>query len=77
MTSLRTIEGIDLNFIKENFGEEKKIRLQHVSCKYLNNYKLQTTNHKLALTKEGKLFADGLAADLFFDEKIIVSSSFL
>ncbi|MDB5222953.1 MAG: hemW [Chitinophagaceae bacterium] len=73
MTSLRTMEGIDLNFIKENFGKDKSEQLQVASDKYLNNHKLQTTNCKLTLTTEGKLFADGIAADLFFEEKINAS----
>jgi oxygen-independent coproporphyrinogen-3 oxidase len=70
MISLRTIEGIDLNFVKENFGEDVSRRLQAGSIKYIDNQKLQTTNYKLALTGEGKLFADGIAAELFFEEKI-------
>ncbi|HUS00411.1 MAG TPA: radical SAM family heme chaperone HemW [Chitinophagaceae bacterium] len=70
MISLRTMEGIDLNFIEKIFGKEKRCTLQSASNKYLHNYKLQTTNYKLTLTKEGKLFADGIAADLFFEEKI-------
>ena len=74
MTSLRTIEGIDLDFIEKIFGQEKKIKLQAASVKYVSNHKLQTINYNLILTNEGKLFADGIAADLFFEEKIISSS---
>jgi putative oxygen-independent coproporphyrinogen III oxidase len=66
MTSLRTSEGIDLNFIRQNFGENESLKLQTASIKFINNHKLQTTNYKLTLTNEGKLFADGIAADLFF-----------
>ncbi|MEO5782422.1 MAG: radical SAM family heme chaperone HemW [Ginsengibacter sp.] len=79
MTSLRTIEGIDLDFIEKIFGGEKKIKLQAASIKYIQNHKLLpiaigTTNNKLVLTNEGKLFADGIAADLFFEETFISSS---
>ncbi len=79
MTSLRTIEGIDLDFVEKTFGEEKKIKLQAASVKYVNNHKLLpitmgTTNHKLILTNKGKLFADGISADLFFEERLISSS---
>jgi oxygen-independent coproporphyrinogen III oxidase len=70
MTSLRTIEGIDLAFVDKKFGEAARRRLQTASIKFSDNHKLQTTNYKLALTNEGKLFADGIAADLFFEEKI-------
>ena len=70
MTSLRTSEGIDLNYVEENFGEAARHRLQAASIKFSDNHKLQTTNYKLTLTDEGKLFADGIAADLFFEEKV-------
>ena len=80
MTSLRTIEGIDLDFVEKIFGEEKKIKLQSASIKYIQNHKLLpiatgTVNNKHVLTNEGKLFADGIASDLFFEEKIISSFS--
>ena len=32
------------------------------------NSKFKIQNQQLILTKEGKLFADGIAADLFFDQ---------
>ncbi|MDQ6756069.1 MAG: radical SAM family heme chaperone HemW [Bacteroidota bacterium] len=69
MTSLRTIEGINLNYVESFFGNAAKLTLQTASIKFINNYKLQTTNHNFILTEEGKLFADGIAADLFFEEK--------
>jgi len=72
MTSIRTIEGIDLDFIEKRFGKNASRRLQATSKKFIENYKLQTINCKLVLTNEGKLFADGIAADLFFEEEINV-----
>lgn len=68
MTSLRTIEGIDLDFVKEKFGERKKQKLQIASAKWQVNDKIKNVSDKIILTKEGKLFADGIAADLFFEE---------
>ena len=76
MTSLRTIEGIDLNYVEKKFGKEKRDKLQAISSKHIQNHKLQTTNHKLILTNEGKLFADGIAADLFFEEKELALKGF-
>ena len=73
MTSLRTIEGIDLDIIEKNFGKEIKEKLQMESLQYIRNHKLQEKNHKLCLTDVGKFFADGIAADLFFEEKVNVS----
>ena len=66
MTSLRTMEGLDLNFVCKNFGEEKRIEILNAGKKYTTNGKLNFANHSLVLTNEGKLFADGIAADLFF-----------
>ena len=66
MTSLRTAEGLDLNFVKEKFGEEKKNKLVEESDKFKKTKKLKVIDHTLILTSEGKLFADGIAADLFF-----------
>lgn len=72
MTSIRTVEGIDLDFIEKKFGEQKCSELQTASEKYSQNKKIITKNHRLILTNEGKLFADGIAADLFFEEEINV-----
>ena len=66
MTSLSTMEGLDLNLIKEKFGEPISNKLQINCKKYINNFKLKEADSRLILTTEGKLFADGIAADLFF-----------
>lgn len=66
MTSLRTMEGLDLDFVREVFGENFSNELLTAYQKYENSGKLKVENSKIILTKEGKLFADGIAADLFF-----------
>jgi oxygen-independent coproporphyrinogen-3 oxidase len=66
MTSLRTIEGLDLEYVKEMFGDKANSELLVASNKYIESSKLKRETSKLILTKEGKLFADGIAADLFF-----------
>ena len=63
MTSLRTMEGLDINKIPEAMSYE----LQTASKKFIESGKLTLKGNKLILTKEGKLFADGIAADLFID----------
>jgi oxygen-independent coproporphyrinogen-3 oxidase len=63
MTSLRTMEGLDLNKIPEAASYE----LRAASKKFLEVGKLILKENKLLLTREGKLFADGIAADLFID----------
>lgn len=66
MTSLRTMEGLNLDYVVRNFGEDLSNKLQAASCKYESTGKLKIENNKIILTNEGKLFADGIAADLFF-----------
>ena len=66
MTSLRTMEGLDLDFISNIFGEEKSSRILVACSRYESTGRLKLINRNLILTKEGKLFADGIAADLFF-----------
>jgi oxygen-independent coproporphyrinogen-3 oxidase len=66
MTSLRTMEGLDLGYVSKIFGAEKSSTIAVSGNKYINTGKLKTVNGKLILTREGKLFADGIAADLFF-----------
>jgi oxygen-independent coproporphyrinogen III oxidase len=65
MTSLRTMEGLDLDYVNTIFGEAESSRIKVAGGKYESTGKLKTVNGKLILTKEGKLFADGIAADLF------------
>ncbi|MEO6541533.1 MAG: radical SAM family heme chaperone HemW [Ferruginibacter sp.] len=66
MTSLRTMEGLDLEYVRKIFGEEKSSKIKVAGSKYETTGKLKEIDRKLILTKEGKLFADGIAADLFF-----------
>ncbi len=68
MISLRTMEGSDLDQIAAKFGEpaarEFSLRIQQ----YLSEGKAVVTGNRVRLTEEGKLLADGIAADLFFEE---------
>jgi oxygen-independent coproporphyrinogen-3 oxidase len=67
MTSLRLMEGCNLNFVLEKFGEEKAAQLKTEALAFVkNNWLIDADNH-LLLTREGKLFADKIAAELFFD----------
>ncbi len=68
MTSLRTIEGIDLNHVQNRFGAAYAQRLLVAS--HAHSEKLMVQNNCLRLTNAGKLFADGIAADLFEDEHV-------
>lgn len=67
MTSLRTIEGMDLQYVSNHFGKEKSNKLAENAAKYILSNKMEQVQEKMLLTREGKLFADGIAASLFFD----------
>lgn len=67
MTSLRTREGIDLQQIRFRFGEDKGRKLEKQAVEFIGLKRMENQDGKLVLTGEGKLFADGIAAALFFD----------
>ena len=66
MTSLRTIEGLDIAWVVSRFGEREANQLQRAGQPFIDSGKMRFYNNHLQLTKEGKLFADGIAAELFF-----------
>ena len=57
MTSLRTIEGLDLRRVESS-------ELRVLSQKFIKEGKVFEENDFLKLTREGKLFADGIASEL-------------
>jgi oxygen-independent coproporphyrinogen III oxidase len=65
MTSLRTVEGINLEIVDQKFGVKNKERILLTAEKYLKQGKMIYQNASLQLTKKGKFFADGIAGDLF------------
>ena len=65
MISLRTVEGIDLRVMAERFGGELTEDLRRRAEKWVLGAKLRFAGESLQLTREGKLLADGIAADLF------------
>ncbi|MFY7963557.1 MAG: radical SAM family heme chaperone HemW [Chitinophagaceae bacterium] len=65
MISLRTSKGIDIEVVKQKWSVEKANELLLNSQVWLNSNHLVMNANNLQLTKLGKLFADGIAADLF------------
>lgn len=68
MTSLRTKEGTSLDKVTTSSGKRIAAQLLQKSDKWQSGGKIMLKETSLVLTREGKLFADGIAADLFFDE---------
>lgn len=65
MTSLRTIEGINLTYLQENFGATNREAIMLAATPYINNATAQIAGNSLQLTSKGKFLADGIASDLF------------
>lgn len=66
MISLRTMEGSDLDHISQRFGEINADTLHRQAERYIRERTISYTDRHLILTREGRLLADGIAADLFF-----------
>ena len=65
MTGLRTIWGVSLPRIEEEFGMTYSDYLIKQSEKFINDDLLFIENNILKTTKKGKFLTDGIASDLF------------
>lgn len=65
MTSLRTMEGMNLQFIENNFSINERKRIENVIKNELGEKMFFVNESKIILTDEGRLFADGIAVKLF------------
>lgn len=68
MTSLRTMWGCKLQVIADKWGSQIAASIKKAANKYIRQGLLMEENGSLALTDKGKLFADGIASDLFVDK---------
>lgn len=66
MTGLRTIWGVSLDRIQNEFGQKYLDYLLKQSQKYLKDDLLFIENNTLKPTKKGKFLSDGIASDLFY-----------
>lgn len=65
MTGLRTIWGVSLDRIQNEFGEKYFNYLLQQSQKFFSDDLLSIENNVLKTTKKGKFLTDGIASDLF------------
>ncbi|NML19502.1 radical SAM family heme chaperone HemW [Pseudoflavitalea sp. G-6-1-2] len=68
MTSLRTIEGMNLKIIEAKTDPATAAQILQECAQYLKDGLMKNEDGKLILTPQGKLFADGIAAELFREE---------
>ncbi|KFF07102.1 radical SAM family heme chaperone HemW [Flavobacterium reichenbachii] len=66
MTGLRTIWGVSLERIENEFGQEYLNYLKKQIQKFLNDDLLSIENNILKPTPKGKFLTDGIASDLFY-----------
>lgn len=65
MTGLRTIWGISLERIEQEFGKIYLDYLNQQATKFIEDHLLFIDNNILRTTKKGKFLSDGIASDLF------------
>ncbi len=65
LTTLRTMWGTDLEYIKNKFGSDYESYCLNEAKNYIANKDIRSEENKLFLTDKGKLFADKIASSLF------------
>jgi len=65
MTSLRTMWGADLEYIKRNFGEMNYHHILKKSIQYISSGDMIRETDKIFLTDKGRLISDYIIQDLF------------
>ena len=68
MTSLRTMWGCDIAKIREDFGAENEDHFIRQATQHLASGHLVESSGKYTLTAKGKFLADGIAAELFYED---------
>ena len=66
MTGLRTIWGVSLEKISQDFGLKTRTFLEKQIQPFLENGTLSLMQHQLKTTQKGKFLADGIASELFW-----------
>jgi oxygen-independent coproporphyrinogen-3 oxidase len=67
MTGLRTIWGCNWEEINIKFGNQIAAILKQKIEPYINNQKIVDNSVNFKLTPQARIFADGIASDLFFE----------
>ena len=63
MTSLRTMWGIDLNYVEQMFEKEGYDYVVNLSGKFKEYGLMKSENHHLVLTNQGKMISDNIIAE--------------
>ena len=65
MTGLRTIWGVSMDKVENDYGKKYRTYLENQSEKYIQEELLYLHNGNLKTTEKGKFLSDGIASDLF------------
>ena len=65
MTGLRTIWGVSLERVEQEFGKTYLDYLNQQASKFIEDHLLFVDDNILRTTKKGKFLSDGIASDLF------------
>ena len=65
MTSLRTMWGVDVDYIRKNFGQGYVKYFKVCVKQFIEEFKMYKKGPKYILNDNGMLFADGIASELF------------
>jgi oxygen-independent coproporphyrinogen-3 oxidase len=65
MTSLRTASGMDLDKLSARFGSNYRSDIEHDLSKFSENNWVDQKGSLITLTRNGKLYADHIASELF------------
>ncbi len=64
MTSLRTMWGIDLDYVENLFGKEGYDYLINMTGKFRNYGLMKHEKNSLVLTNQGKMISDNIISEL-------------
>jgi len=67
MTSLRTMWGIDPDFVEDNINKESRDYLNNLASRFLKYGMLTKKDNKLVLTDQGKMISDNIISELMMD----------
>lgn len=69
MTSIRTVFGVDLTKIKQDFGDDFQRHFLFEVSPFIDNKWIVNTNKIYTLTNSGKLFCDYITTHLFIENE--------
>jgi len=67
MTALRTVWGVDLEYVERSFGTSYKAVLRSELQPFVSRGEVRLVDQVATLSRTGKLLADRIAAELFFE----------